>query len=189
MLAGTSPSITAEPNGTYSYAFQANTGGLWVNGVNFKLGMMAGTSPSITTQGLNGYEVAYQANTGILWLASPGGAATNTGLAMLAGTSPGIAELSTGGYAAVATAPQCPDTCIDEFYVDINGTLENIFSLGGAPTSSASPSVTSLANGVIDLAFEDGLDYFYLYQSDGQTGGSTQLAMKAGTNPSITTLQ
>jgi hypothetical protein len=54
MMAGTSPSIAALPNGTYVVAFQANTGLLGINSngtvdewTDTGLGMMAGTSPSI----------------------------------------------------------------------------------------------------------------------------------------------
>jgi hypothetical protein len=53
MMAGTSPSVAALPNGTYVVAFQANTGHLGINNgtadqwTDTALGMMAGTSPSI----------------------------------------------------------------------------------------------------------------------------------------------
>jgi hypothetical protein len=53
MMAGTSPSVIALPNGTYVVAFQANTGHLGINNgtvdeyTDTGLGMMAGTSPSI----------------------------------------------------------------------------------------------------------------------------------------------
>jgi hypothetical protein len=52
MKPGTSPSITAMPNGGWEAAFQANDGSLWVVGSSdnraLGLGMAAGTSPSIT---------------------------------------------------------------------------------------------------------------------------------------------
>lgn len=51
MLSGTSPAITALPNGGYEVAFQANTTSLWTVGTDphgaWNLGMRTGTNPAI----------------------------------------------------------------------------------------------------------------------------------------------
>ena len=95
MMANTSPSIAALPNGDHVVAFQANTSNLWVVGpqgnVDTGLGMMANTSPSIAALPNGDHVVAFQANTSNLWIVGPQGN-VDTGLrGMMANTSPSIA--------------------------------------------------------------------------------------------------
>jgi hypothetical protein len=83
MQAGTSPSLTILPNGTTGtpkWAFQANTGSLYVQSTNQNLGMASAASPTILPTPF-GYQVAFEANTDVLWL-DVNGVGINMGLSM-----------------------------------------------------------------------------------------------------------
>jgi hypothetical protein len=83
MQAGTSPSLTILPNGTTGtpkWAFQANTGYLYVQSTNQNLGMASAASPTILPTPF-GYQVAFEANTDVLWL-DVNGVGINMGLSM-----------------------------------------------------------------------------------------------------------
>lgn len=130
MAGGTSPS-TGDTGS--AFAFQANTGALWVNHANQSQGMRAGTSPSRVLP--SGW-VAFQANTSalIVWNYKLG-SGVNTGQGMAAGTNPAIAETPGGGYEVAFQAN--------------NGLLYTYCSCGGAHATDlgietgTSPDITS----------------------------------------------
>lgn len=181
MMAGTSPSITTLTNGTYAYAFQANTGSLWVNGVNYNLGMMAGTSPGIAALTNGGYEVAFQTNTGYLWWVTTGDAdITATGFCVEKGTSPNIVYDGDGFVVVFA----CGEGSLSLLFEDGGGYG---IPLGNTVDSMAgtSPSITMGPDGAWVVAYQDASGDLFVTDSVEGALGATQLAMKAGTSPSI----
>ncbi|MDB4941676.1 MAG: hypothetical protein JWP97_1210 [Labilithrix sp.] len=177
MMAGTSPSITALPDGRYEVAFQANTGELWTVGTagnrNWKLGMKAGTSPSITALATGGFEVAFQANNGDLWTVGTAGN-KHWDLGMKSGTSPSITGLAGGGYIVAV------QTNTGNLWTTGPGGTTN-WKLGMEPGTS--PSITAVGNGY-EVAFQANNSDLWTVGTAGSK--HWDLGMKGGTSPSIT---
>lgn len=192
MMAGTSPSITAQSGGGYFVAFQANTGFVWTLTVtgngggfirNWYFGMKAGTSPSTTVLSGGTPEMAFQANTGSLWSFYVAGCCYyyfNWNLAMMAGTSPSLAALSGGGYEIAFQA--------NTGSLWIVGS-KGIGSWGFGMMAGTSPSIAALPGGGFQIAFQSTMGHLI---TAGSGTGSRFLdagpGMMAGTSPSITTL-
>jgi hypothetical protein len=107
VVAGTSPSICAMPNGAWQAAY--NSGSLWVIGTaddrgDMKLGMVAGTSPSICAMPNGTWQAAFQANTGSLWVIGTADDRGDMRLGMMAGTSPSICAMPNGTWQAAFQA-------------------------------------------------------------------------------------
>jgi hypothetical protein len=183
MMARTSPSIAALPNGGTEEAFQDNTGSLWTVGANgnsdWHLGMMAGTSPSIASLPNGSTEVAFQANTGHLWVVG-GYISVDTTQGMMAGTSPSITALPGGGIQVAFQAS--------------NGILITIgygpgsywTGTGQGVMAGTSPSIAALPAGGVQIAFQanNGVLITVGY-GPGSQWLNTGLGMTAGTSPSI----
>jgi hypothetical protein len=181
MKAGTSPSISQRPDGSYSIAFQASDGKLWTYSsssgyFNTTLGMMAGTSPSIAARSDGGYVVAFQANNGTLWTYSTASGYFNTTLGMKAGTSPSIAQRSDGTY---AVAFQASDGKLWTF-----SPPGSYFNTTLGMRSETSPSIAVAADGGYKEAFESDQSQLWTYSAAGGFFNTT-LGMAAGTSPSL----
>ncbi|WP_080430947.1 M12 family metallopeptidase [Burkholderia ubonensis] len=180
MMAGTSPSITALPEGDWELAFQANTGSLWVVGSDYRgdmqLGMMAGTSPSITALPGGGWQAAFQANTGNLWVVGSDYRG-DMKLGMMAGTSPSITALPGGGW---EVAFQANTGSLWVVGSDYRGDMKLGMMAG------TSPSITALSGGGWEVAFQANTGSLWAVGSDYR--GDMQLGMMTGTSPSIAAL-
>jgi hypothetical protein len=168
------------------YAFQANTGELWIDGAPSGLGMMHGTSPARA-----GGHVAFQANTGELWL---DGAPRGLGLA--AGSSPAITangvvafQANTGelwvGFAptglgmAAGTSPSIADSGVVAFQANTTELWVNNAPTGLGMMPGTSPDVATLASGRTVAAFQSNTGELWV------DSAPTGLGMAAGTSPSI----
>ncbi len=195
MAAGTSPSLTALADGGYEVAVQDNTGRLWTVGADgsqdWGLGMAAGTSPSITALADGGYEVAFQANTGTLWTGGGADSFHDTGLPMKAGTSPSITWLRDTG-SSINNYLVAFQTNFGLLSVETNETgvgpatflppQETFFLKAGT-----SPSLTTLADGNNEVAFQDNLGSLWTLGSQPERK-PWNLGVQAGTSPAITAL-
>lgn len=168
MAKHTSPSMA-----TYAFAFQANTGALWVDHTNTTLGMMAGTSPSVTPKGV----AAFQANTGQLWVYVPGYGGINTSQGMAPGTSPAIGETAGGGWIVAFHALG------SNHLITWNSAGQGV-DTGLGVENGTSPSIASEGNG-FTVAFEGaGSKELWTYDYTG-AAINRHAAMLGGTSPSI----
>jgi hypothetical protein len=144
--------------------------------------MAPGTSPSITT--LDGFdaEVAVQdsANDLITVGAGDGSAGmTNWGL-MAPGTSPSVTALPSQGAFDFEVAYQLPDSNLATVGAEDHGAWD----LGMA--ADTSPSITGLANGSYEVAFQANTGSLWTLASGASGGRNLSLGMMAGTSPSLT---
>lgn len=193
MATGTSPAITALADGGYEVAVQDNTGRLWTVGAdgshNWGLGMATGTSPSITALADGGYEVAFQANTGTLWTGGGADSFHNTGEPMKAGTSPSITWLPDTGSSL--------NNYVVAFQTNFGVLSCETNETGAVPTfltldpfflkAGTSPSITTLADGSDEVAFQDNLGSLWTLGSRPERK-PWNLGVQAGTSPAITAL-
>ena len=180
MMAATSPSICALPEGGWQVAFQANTGDLWVVGSDprndMQLGMMAATSPSICALPEGGWQVAFQANTGDLWVVGSD-PRNDMQLGMMAATSPSICALPEGGW-QVAFQANTGDLWV------VGSDPRNDMQLG--MMAATSPSICALPEGGWQVAFQANTGDLWVVGSDPRN--DMQLGMMAATSPSICAL-
>jgi hypothetical protein len=183
MMKGTSPCITALPDGGWQAAFQANTGNLWVVGTkdnrgDTKLGMMKGTSPCIAALPDGGWQAAFQANTGNLWIVGTDDNRGDMKLGMMAGTSPSISAAGSGWQAAFQA---------NTGNLWIVGTDDNRGDMKLGMMKGTSPSLCALADGSWQAAFQANTGDLWVVGSK-VNPGDLKLGMMAGTSPSIVAL-
>ena len=184
MMKGTSPSISALPNGTLEVAFQSNAEVLDVRNssggvVNTHQVMMKGTSPSITTLSNSKMAVAFQSSAGnlIVWT-SPNGV-VNTHQGMMTGTSPSITTLPN---AKMAVAFQSKIGILD-IWRSPNGVVNTHQGM----MKGTSPSIITLSNGKLSVAYQSNAGNLNIWTSP-NSGVNTHQGMRKGTSPSLTTL-
>jgi hypothetical protein len=199
------------PHG-HTFAFQANTGALWIGTADTGLGMMAGTSPSLAST-RTGPRAAFQANTGSLWIAGTDGA-IDLGLGMMASTRPSITahgeaylvafQANTGSLfvgsadqglgMASGTSPSIVTLRGGGHQIAFQANTGSLWVAGTAGTydtgygmmAGTSPSIAALAGGGFQVAFQANTGALFTTGTAGTV--DTGLGMMRGTSPSITAL-
>ncbi len=166
--------------GTFE-AFQANTGNLWVNGVDKKYGMAKGTNPAV----LNNNCYAFQANTGKLYV-------VYNGISKIVGpmaprTSPSVSAENNGSDCIVAA--QGVDNKL--YTYDAKTQVLTNWNFGMAPETS--PSIVSSSGRTFGsyVAFQANNGLLHLLDKNNRNQGQLNnlgLKMADKSSPSVASL-
>ncbi len=161
-------------------AFQANTTSLWTVGSagnkDWGLGMMQGTSPSIAALEGGGFVAVFQANTGNLWT---GGDGRRQGL------GPRHDERHEPERHGAARR-RLRDRLPGQHRQPVDRRHRGEHRLEARMMAGTSPSITALADGSFEVAFQANTTNLWTVGGGGNT--DWKLGMMAGTSPSITAL-
>ena len=201
MAPGTSPAILALPprgslSGGVEVAYEGTNGDLWLSGPaqtgDTGLAMAPDTSPAITGLQSGGFQVAFRASSGILWTTGTDGT-YDANVFMAPGSSPTITAVNDGAVTTAENSYFVTVSIGDDQVWNVNWVASNyVLSQAGADGETTAPGTSASNN---DYSFDALILTMFqgfngdLWTSYGDSTVDTGLAMKAGTSPSLATLQ